>query len=168
MKIALRVKIIYKILFSFFLGISLNAKECPSSFNLAQIYSGNHNSFAITPEDKVYFWGGPFTNGTLGLEVTQKDKILASVEVKSFKGKLLVYIIAPVEAKSLSGKSITHIASRCSHSLALNNEGKVYVWGKNDSCQLGLGDRIDRFYPTEVVTLSDKTITQLAVGVNII
>lgn len=39
--------------------------------------------------------------------------------------------------------SITHL-----HALALDDKGNVYSWGKNLDGQLGLGDNINREYPT--------------------
>ena len=44
-------------------------------------------------------------------------------------------------------------------------EGNVWVWGKNDRGNLGLGDWTDRFVPTKI---TDFNASQISVGYNCI
>ena len=50
----------------------------------------------------------------------------------------------------LGGSKVEAIAAGRDHSLALTKSGEVYAWGLNESGQLGLGDKEDRFTPTKV------------------
>lgn len=50
-------------------------------------------------------------------------------------------------------KNIIEVAVGSNHSMALDNMGRVYVFGNNDSGQLGLGDSIDRKTPTMIPNL---------------
>ena len=36
------------------------------------------------------------------------------------------------------------------HQAALTDTGDLYIWGKNRSCCLGLGDHFDQFFPLKV------------------
>ena len=55
-----------------------------------------------------------------------------------------------VSVKALDGKHITQIACGPQHSIALDSEGVVYVWGYNGYCRLGLGHQKDTLFPTPV------------------
>ena len=52
--------------------------------------------------------------------------------------------------ESLRGKNIVAIASRSNHTAAISASGKLYVWGCNDSGQLGLGTDDHTGTPTEL------------------
>ena len=53
------------------------------------------------------------------------------------------------------GKNIKFIAagSAACHSVAVDDEGTCYVWGRNEKGQLGLGDQLTRNVPTELTAL---------------
>ena len=55
-----------------------------------------------------------------------------------------------VAVKALDGKHITQVACGSQHSIALDSEGVVYVWGYNGYCRLGLGHQKDMLFPTPV------------------
>ena len=55
-----------------------------------------------------------------------------------------------VSVKALDGKHMTQIACGPQHSIALDSEGIVYVWGYNGYCRLGLGHQKDILFPTPV------------------
>lgn len=73
----------------------------------------------------------------------------------------------PTEVVSLSDKTITQLAAGNQHSLAIDNEGNVYAFGKNDRGQLVIEDKADFFFrksqltPVEVKALSEKNITKI-------
>jgi len=54
-------------------------------------------------------------------------------------------------------------AQKCS-AVALDANGRVYAWGKNDCGQLGLGDSRDRKLPTQLQSLKQKQIRNIAIG----
>jgi len=61
--------------------------------------------------------------------------------------------------------NIIEVAAGSSHSLALDNDGKVYAFGDNKYGQLGLGDKNDRNVPTLIINL--PKIINIAAAVNI-
>ncbi|KAI9439493.1 regulator of chromosome condensation 1/beta-lactamase-inhibitor protein II [Lactarius psammicola] len=56
----------------------------------------------------------------------------------------------PIPVKGLDEKKIVHIACGQQHSIALDEEGLVYVWGYNGYCRLGLGNQRDVLTPQVV------------------
>ena len=54
--------------------------------------------------------------------------------------------------------------SAACHSVALDVEGRVYVWGRNEKGQLGLGDQLNRNVPTLLEALKDEKIAAAACG----
>lgn len=54
-------------------------------------------------------------------------------------------------------------SQKCS-AVALDANGRVYAWGKNDCGQLGLGDSRDRKLPTQLQSLKQKQIRNIAIG----
>ncbi|TFY76178.1 hypothetical protein EWM64_g7829, partial [Hericium alpestre] len=57
-------------------------------------------------------------------------------------GKVLV--------KGLQDKKITHISCGQQHSIAIDEQGIIYVWGYNGYCRLGLGNQQDVLTPKVV------------------
>jgi len=47
--------------------------------------------------------------------------------------------------------AIKQVAASSGHTVAIKTNGELWVWGWNDSGQLGLGDTIDRFIPEQVI-----------------
>jgi alpha-tubulin suppressor-like RCC1 family protein len=56
---------------------------------------------------------------------------------------------------------ISGVAVGTSHSAALSS-GRLYVWGANESGELGLGDTVERHVPTELV--ADQTFVSVSAG----
>ncbi|ETR67449.1 MAG: hypothetical protein OMM_11588, partial [Candidatus Magnetoglobus multicellularis str. Araruama] len=50
------------------------------------------------------------------------------------------------------------------HSIAVDTDGLVWTWGKNNNGQLGLGDMADRYSPVEINDFED--VIQVAAGCN--
>jgi alpha-tubulin suppressor-like RCC1 family protein len=53
---------------------------------------------------------------------------------------------------ALTGKRITEVVAGCNstHCIAIDGDGSVFAWGRNNAGQLGLGDRVTRMTPTKV------------------
>ncbi|MDR2152005.1 MAG: hypothetical protein LBO72_04205 [Helicobacteraceae bacterium] len=112
---------------------------------IVAIAAGSFHSLALDSNGKVYA-AGENNVGQLGLGD------------KSRRWKF-------TEVSALSDKKIVAIAAGGSHSLALDNEGKVYASGFNEYGQLGLGDSgraTSRKAFTLVSSLSGKNITRIA------
>lgn len=124
---------------------------------IVEVAAGGRQSFLLTDAGEVFAFGEGL-RGALGLG--------DSVDV---------YEPTQIVNHNISGKKITAIATNGSggsgsgeyaHTLLLAEDGSVFAMGSNDTGQLGLGDFVDRYVPTEIThaNLSGKTITNLAVG----
>jgi len=72
----------------------------------------------------------------------------------------------PIEVLGPGGvgylKNIIAVAAGNFHSMALAADGTVYTWGRNSHGQLGTGDLVDRYYPTQAPGIYD--VTAIAAG----
>ncbi|KAA5538863.1 RCC1 domain-containing protein [Adhaeribacter rhizoryzae] len=93
----------------------------------------SQSSYAISADGKVYGWGGE-DNGELGNGTSNSA---TPVDISGYG--------------ALAGKTIVTVATGRNYKLALDSDGKVYVWGGNNGA-----------LPLEVSDLSD--ITAIAVG----
>lgn len=70
----------------------------------------------------------------------------------------------PTRIEALQSLRIRDVTSGCYHSIALTQNGKVYVWGRNNHGQLGIGTTDDCNSPARVDALAHKTVLQIAAG----
>jgi alpha-tubulin suppressor-like RCC1 family protein len=115
-----------------------------SGKNIIALSAGIYHSLALSSNGKVYATG---------------DNEYGQIGFGSDANKTSF-----TEVGSLSGKTITAIFAGGYHSLAIDNDGKVYATGLNEYGQLGLDDKTDRNVFTEVTSLNGKTITALSAG----
>ncbi|RZC66598.1 hypothetical protein C5167_010302 [Papaver somniferum] len=75
-------------------------------------------------------------------------------------------LISPTRLRPLIGVNIRFVAAGCvsCHCVALDVEGRVYTWGRNEKGQLGHGDMIQRDRPTVVSGLSKHKIMKAGAG----
>lgn len=57
----------------------------------------------------------------------------------------------PVPIEALANEDIVQVAAGFSHSLALTADGRIFVWGRNDTGQLGLEDSFFDIYSMEEI-----------------
>lgn len=96
--------------------------------------SGGRHSLALDASGNVWAWGDN-SQGQLGLGTTD-----GSSET-------------PVQVPGLTG--VAALAAGRFHSVALRNDGTVWVWGGNARGQLGLGDAASAYVPTKIAGLAD-------------
>ena len=93
--------------------------------NIVKVQSDGYTMTALDSEGKVYTWGenyeGQLGNGTDG---NNSNKPIC---------------ISDIEGNTLNGKNIVEIQIDDYTIIALDNEGKVYTWGRNYEGQLGNG-----------------------------
>jgi len=110
--------------------------------NVVKAAAGITFSIVVTASGKVFAFGngehGQLGNGRTGEHIVSAGKIAFDVEPE------------PILVKGLEGKKITQIACGQQHSIALDSEGVVYVWGYNGYCRLGLGNQQDVLIPKPV------------------
>ncbi|RZC44782.1 hypothetical protein C5167_037733 [Papaver somniferum] len=75
-------------------------------------------------------------------------------------------LISPTRLRPLIGVNIRFVAAGCvsCHCVALDVEGRVYTWGRNEKGQLGHGDMIQRDRPTVISGLSKHKIMKAGAG----
>ncbi|AQK73613.1 Regulator of chromosome condensation (RCC1) family with FYVE zinc finger domain [Zea mays] len=66
----------------------------------------------------------------------------------------------------LKTEFVKDISSGNSHVAVLTMNGKVFTWGKGTEGQLGLGDYLDRTFPTLVEALEDKQVDSIVCSSN--
>ena len=107
---------------------------------IADIQCGNENTLFLLKDGTVWTCGA-YSRGTQGL------------------GRLKDYVRKPTPIPGL--ENITQIACGFGHNAALDRDGHLWVWGRNDLGQLGLGDKVSRDAP---VRLALENITAVSCG----
>lgn len=120
-------------------------KRLKSSGQIKDIFSGAYHAFALDSKDQLFSWG--LNNyGQLGLD-DRENRCEPQLVQNSQPG---------ITFRQLNGGE--------HHSLALNNSGQVYSFGRGNYGQLGHGTEDDCLIPKMIKTFSEKSITQIACG----
>ncbi|KRX01636.1 Regulator of chromosome condensation 1/beta-lactamase-inhibitor protein II [Pseudocohnilembus persalinus] len=82
----------------------------------------------------LYYSWGLNKNGQLGID-SEEDMSVLQQEIVAFRGKNMVQFNGGEH-----------------HSMAIDDQGQLYVWGKNDEGQLGLGESLDDLIDLGVYT----------------
>ncbi|EJC99702.1 RCC1/BLIP-II [Fomitiporia mediterranea MF3/22] len=113
---------------------------------IVKVGAGINFSMLLTESGKLYALGsgehGQLGNGRTGEHIATGNKTMFDV------------FSTPVLVKGLEGKHITQISCGHQHSIALDKDGIVYVWGYNGYCRLGLGNQQDVLVPKAVPQFS--------------
>lgn len=129
----------------------------PESF-VAQVAFTMLNGFLLTTDGRLFSWGGH--TFCLGREPSTSS----SSEGDSYHSQL-------GEVEGFFPSFLVSIACGRSHVLALDRDGRVYSWGKNEFGQLGLGGKgrggdsgigaADRQVPTLIENIGGETTTKI-------
>ncbi|CDO70139.1 hypothetical protein BN946_scf184783.g23 [Trametes cinnabarina] len=96
-------------------------------------------SLVLTQSGKVFAFGseekGQLGNGQAGERIVSAGKSAFDYETE------------PILVKGLADRKIVQIACGAQHALALDSEGRVFGWGYNGYCRLGLGNQQDALVP---------------------
>ncbi|EGN96958.1 hypothetical protein SERLA73DRAFT_185217 [Serpula lacrymans var. lacrymans S7.3] len=96
-------------------------------------------SVVLTESGKVFTFGsgekGQLGNGRTGEHIVTGNKTAYDIEVE------------PIRVRGLDDKKIVQISCGQQHTVALDSQGLVYVWGYNGYCRLGLGNQQDVLIP---------------------
>ncbi|KAH8826035.1 regulator of chromosome condensation 1/beta-lactamase-inhibitor protein II [Flagelloscypha sp. PMI_526] len=96
-------------------------------------------SGVLTDDGEVYTFGsgeyGQLGNGRTGEYIVSSGKTGFDIESD------------PVRVRFEKPHKIVQLASSHQHSIALDEEGHVYVWGYNAYCRLGTGNQVDSLKP---------------------
>ncbi|KUF97957.1 hypothetical protein AM588_10010424 [Phytophthora nicotianae] len=108
-------------------------------------------SFAT--QSSVYTWGNG-TLGQLGHGPVVKSGIRNAYEE-----------LTPKLVEALEGKAIAQVEFGASHSAAIDEDGRLYVWGSNEYSKLGLGESSEmEELPCEVEALKGIKIVDVSCG----
>ena len=95
---------------------------------------------------EVYVWGQT-SDGQLGNGSTDQQIVLE-----------------PIKLNISNNTKIIKLVCGAGHSLVLTQAHKLFSWGCNVLGQLGLGDTKNRNVPTEITSIKDRTIVDIASG----
>lgn len=110
---------------------------------IKSIFYNYNYAIILTDDGKVYSWGKN-NQGQLGLGHTKNEN----------KPKLIQF---PNNAK------IKCVSSTSSSSMAIDEEGNLYVWGSNEFCQLGIPDDNNILEPRKVTIYCNTKKKELKV-----
>ena len=73
---------------------------------------------------------------------------------------------SPVRLAALKDVNIVGVnkGSSSAFCMAIDDQGQVWSWGRNEAGQLGVGDTKDKFVPTLIQELTGHTIVEVATG----
>ena len=123
-------------------------------FDFSLLSMGNYHSSALNATGRVFMWGRN-SSGQLG-DGTTSDKNVPTEITSRF----------PL----IQGDKITSLSLGSTYSSALSLTGRVFMWGRNSSGQLGDGTTSDKNVPTEITSrfplIQGDKITSLSAGPN--
>lgn len=99
--------------------------------------AGSEHSLVLLEDGSVWAWGNNYY-GVIGENTTTDKHLPTRVHGVDNIGYL---------------PDIEQIATSHSHNLAMDSEGSLYAWGRNDNGQLGDGTTEQRNYPVEVTSI---------------
>ncbi|KAI0358134.1 RCC1/BLIP-II [Trametes cingulata] len=106
---------------------------------VVQAAAGVTFSVVLTESGKVFAFGseekGQLGNGQAGERIVSAGKSAFDYETE------------PILVRGLAERKIVQIACGPQHALALDSDGRVYGWGYNGYCRLGLGNQQDALVP---------------------
>ncbi|MCM8768306.1 MAG: FG-GAP-like repeat-containing protein [Candidatus Omnitrophica bacterium] len=135
------------------LPVILTPSPVSNISGITAISCGGNHTLALKNNGTVWAWGRN-DSYQLGLGDTYGTTNLI----------VPAQVVGPEGLGYLSG--IIRVAAGYSHSLAISQDGSLWVWGDNSFGQLGIGHKTPSMYPVKVKTLSDiKGISAGGTGV---
>lgn len=122
--------------------------DVATSGNPFNTLSSQRSHSLILADDGTLFGFGENSNGQLGLGDNSNRRIAT-----------------PITA-NLNGKTIIHIAAGSTNSMAIADDGSVFLWGKGGLGEMGFGNTDDLIVPTLATHLTSlgKTFVKGAIG----
>ncbi|KPA15074.1 hypothetical protein MHK_004719, partial [Candidatus Magnetomorum sp. HK-1] len=114
-----------------------NPAQVTGLTNVIMVAAGHYHSLAIKSDGSVWGWGRN-SYGQLGDGTTTESQL------------------SPVQAVGLT--NITMLAAGNYHSMALKDDGSVWLWGRNGFGQLGDGTTVNKITPFQLSGLTNIVI----------
>ncbi|KAF7964752.1 hypothetical protein HWV62_3270 [Athelia sp. TMB] len=125
--------------------------------HVIKVAAGVTFSIFLTESGKVFSCGsgekGQLGRGRTGEHIVSAGKTAFDVESEPVTSGVLV--------KGLAGKKIVQVSCGQQHTVALDSEGVVYVWGYNGYCRLGLGNQVDILIPKPVPNFAGPNVATM-------
>ncbi len=156
-------------------GIDNDGPDSAAQRNYYQVACGSSHSIGITDDGFCYTWGKDIY-GCLGHGKNSDSYRSPTGSKRSNTTPMLVrYLLGldyvatlrkDIRSQTRDPVAIKFVAAGDDFSAAVDEAGYVYVWGRNDFGNLGLGDNDVRYFPTIVQSLIDQeqTIVKVACG----
>ena len=103
--------------------------------NVVSVSAGDSHVLALDRQGNVWAWGSN-KSGALGDGTTSDRKTPIKVKLGNGSGSLT---------------NIIYISAGSRHSMAIDRDGNIWVWGDNTEGKLGIGDTNNRLYPTLII-----------------
>lgn len=127
-----------------------------SSEVITQFIADDQRVFALTAKGQVFVW-----NLTVAVEEANGSQNTGPAEHTHQSISAGYSALKPNLLKALSGHTCMQLSKREASFYILTKEGKIFVWGRNEDGQLGLGDTHERTKPTLIKTLQHQVITKI-------
>lgn len=141
--------------------------------------AGDSHVLSVTNEGHVYTWGlGSY--GQLGITNAKSQELTRSLAIKngiikskvnstspyaSYQSKTeLLENCAPAPVRIVELVGVWQVACGAQHSLVLTRECNVYVFGRGDSGQLGLGSKDSLLTPTSLPRFTSNSVIKITAG----
>lgn len=119
----------------------------PPARVIVQVACGGRHTLLLSGDGRVWACGDN-ASGQLGVETGTEGTIRAVRE--------------PMEVRHLTLVPLRQLAAGGAHSVALAMSGSAFVWGANESGQLGLGDTLARRQPVLQTSLQSQHVVYVA------
>jgi len=120
------------------------------------IDAGEHNSLCVDEQGRVWAWGSN-EDGQLGI-----NPGLTWNPEQTYTGT--TYLTVPTIVPGLAGITAVKAVTGYSHTLVLDDQGRIWSFGSNESDQLGRSEWDNRHQPGLVNGLNGVPITEIAAG----
>ena len=122
----------------------LDIKQGGLRLNIVKIVCGKLHSMCLSSKKKIFTWGTGL-NGRLGHGHNED-------------------VLVPTEIQMLSNLRVINISAGDSHSAAITQTKKLYMWGNGSYGRLGTGFEVSATKPVLVEDLANKEIIRVSCG----
>lgn len=116
--------------------------------HICQVVCGSAHTIALARHGTLFSFGNKDTEGLLGRHVSCD-------QYTHYR---------PMAIGKMYFFSVIEIAVGDRHTIIRTKYHRLFAWGKNNHCQLGLGDVQSRSIPTEIMFMRNKQMKQIACG----
>lgn len=165
---------------------------CLPGLRVRQVSAGGMHSLALTEDGEVWMWGEPWgdfsmtinrsprridaTGGFVRIACGAFHNLALDDQGQCFSwgindyGQLgngtTSYCTEPMLVEGLEGIAVSDISAGGWHSLAITDDGEVWVWGRGEYGRLGLGDKSgsSKLRPHKVKALEGHRVVEASCG----